>query len=293
MRERACMPLLSIIIPVFNRQRRFDRLCQSLSHSIRFADAELLVEVIVVDDGSDRPVATRYLPANHVLLRHEENRGAPISRQLGYQHSHGQFVHFHDSDDRFHEQWVSLVTDKIQETPSMDILISGRKNMADDYQRYVYQQYLDNYADKLTKIRKRLLYRNCFGPLGGVTFSRKVLAQVSFKPMASCQDWQMYVEAMPAVKKIVSCPQIRFYFYTSGEDRISHQPRKKLLGHLQLAHSTVPQSVFGRPLRLYYLMTWKRCFTHASSSHVQAFYKQHKVQMWFWYVLITLYWRIS
>ncbi|CAA6805103.1 MAG: Unknown protein [uncultured Thiotrichaceae bacterium] len=291
--ERNCPVLLSIIIPVFNRQRSFDHLCQSLMHSIHLADASHYIEIIVVDDCSDIPVSLHYLPESTThLLRNEKNCGAPASRLCGYQHAKGEFVHFHDSDDAFHEDWMSFVIELLDEDSSIDVLVTGRENIQADQHIFVYQKFVDDHSNNLARIHKRLVYRNCLGPLGGVTFSRRVLTNVSFTSLASCQDWLMYLEALPAAKKVVSCPYIVFYFSVSGADRISSQPRKKLLGHLQLTRFTMPMSLFGKPLRLYYLMTWKHFIKHRTMNHVQGFYKKNKIRMWFWYLLISIYWRI-
>ena len=51
---------------------------------------------------------------------------------------------------------------------------------------------------------------------------------------------------------------IQFLFHKTGNDRISHNARKKILGHLQLARQTKTDSIFGTNIRLFYLYACKQ-----------------------------------
>lgn len=286
-------PLLSIIIPVFNRQKQFEHLCKSLHHSICLADSHSEVEVIVVDDGSAVPVYLPELMINASLIRCDLNKGAPLARKKGYQYSRGAFIHFHDSDDAFHEMWIDAILNVLHQEPKTDLLITGRETVGEHNEhKFVYQKFLNDNVGRLKRIKKRLVYRNCLGPLGGVTFSRHVLEKVSFKSLASCQDWQMYLESIGQVKKIISRPDITFYFSLSGDDRISRNPKKKLFGHLQLSHSTIPLSIFRKNIRLFYLMTWREYFSEIKTGGMRPFYKKRRWRLWTCYLVISLYWRM-
>jgi glycosyltransferase involved in cell wall biosynthesis len=88
---------LSVIIPVFDRQRALDRALASLAH-----DAALIAEVVVVDDGSPTPmrlVVPTPLAGRVRLLRLAANAGAAAARQAGVEASSGELVGFLDSDD--------------------------------------------------------------------------------------------------------------------------------------------------------------------------------------------------
>lgn len=286
-------PILSIIIPVFNRQKSFDRLCKSLERNMNILgqEAQSVVEIIVVDDGSRHKLAINHLFANIKLFRHSTNQGAPISRKTGFDVSQGRFIHFHDSDDSFPENWLLKILESLSNHPDLDLLITGRKNISVKKTKFVFQKFLHHHVTNIVSIKKRLIYRNCLGPLGGVTFSRRVAEKISFKNMASCQDWQMYLEAIDSTKKMISRPDITFNFFLSGKDRISHHPSKKLLGHLQLSHTTASKSIFGGSLRLFYLMTWRRFIKPAQTGGINSFYRRHRISMWFIFLVISLYWR--
>lgn len=90
-------PDLSIIVPVYNR----GDLTRHTLGSVQRASAGLNVEVIIVDDGSEPPVADAlarlgYKPAH--LLR-QPNQGLLFARLAGFRAATGRYTLFLDSDD--------------------------------------------------------------------------------------------------------------------------------------------------------------------------------------------------
>lgn len=92
------MPVLSIIMPVFNAERTLRQAVDSVIGQC-FKDWEL----ILVDDGSrdGSGVICDSFSDTHEKIRafHQENRGLSAARNTGLLHSVGQFVAFLDSDD--------------------------------------------------------------------------------------------------------------------------------------------------------------------------------------------------
>ncbi len=288
MSEQLLLPLLSIIIPVFNRQRRLNELCLSLAGSIKEAKAAALIEVMVIDDHSDNLVTLKCLANSTVLLRNEKNLGAPKSREKGFIQSHGEFIHFHDSDDTFHKNWVASLIKVLQQNPSIDLLVTARENITNKEKQYNYQKFVNESTQNIKGIEASLLYQNCIGPLGGVTFSRKVLEHTCFKNFPSCQDWQMYRETIKHTKSIKSYPTITFNYSLSGDDRISKSPKKIILGHLLISRGTAKESIFGKNIRLYYLHACKQHVINTEGS-ILSFYKKHYLKIKFYYYLINFH----
>ena len=94
------MPIASIIIPAYNREKPLKRAIKTaLQQSIRD------IEVIVVDDGSkDKTATVAELCADADrrvrLICHKENRGAQAARNTGARAARGCWLAFFDSDDR-------------------------------------------------------------------------------------------------------------------------------------------------------------------------------------------------
>ena len=102
------MPIASIIIPAYNRQRSLKAAIKSaLQQSIRD------IEVIVVDDGSrDRTAVVAEHCASEDrrvrLVRHETNRGAQAARNSGARAACSPWLTFLDSDDILLKKSVEL-----------------------------------------------------------------------------------------------------------------------------------------------------------------------------------------
>ena len=106
--------------------------------------------------------------------------------------------------------------------------------------------------------------------------------------MASCQDWQMYIDTIKNASILDSRPDIQFLFHKTGNDRISHNARKKILGHLQLSRQTEKDSIFGRNIRLFYLYACKQHVLNQGGI-ILKFYKKHRLLIFTNFLIIAAY----
>jgi glycosyltransferase involved in cell wall biosynthesis len=97
------MPLLSIIIPVFNSEKTIATTLDSLKGISN--ESRSSVEVIVVNDGTaDGSMAvvesrkTALKPLSMVVVT-QSNQGLASARNAGLEHSSGEYVFFLDADD--------------------------------------------------------------------------------------------------------------------------------------------------------------------------------------------------
>lgn len=94
------MPLVTAILPVFNRAAWVGRAIESV-----LGQTHPEVELIVVDDGStDETPAVLAAFAGRVRLLRQENRGAYAARNLALRHARGDLVAFIDSDDAWYPE---------------------------------------------------------------------------------------------------------------------------------------------------------------------------------------------
>lgn len=105
-------PLFSVVIPVYNRPEALLRAVHScLQQSLDDW------EVVVVDDGSDEPVAARLdsLGDSRVsCVRVEPNQGVSNARNVGMDNAAGRYVAFLDSDDEFTVDKLAVCAKAIQ-----------------------------------------------------------------------------------------------------------------------------------------------------------------------------------
>lgn len=101
-------PIVSVVIPTYERQRLTDRAIDSVT--TRCPEA---VEIVIVDDAGLEPfrcvasankagVATR-------VIRLEVNGGPGVARFKGVQAAKGELVAFLDSDDEFVDGWIDAL----------------------------------------------------------------------------------------------------------------------------------------------------------------------------------------
>lgn len=92
-------PLISVIIPVYNRPHELLLTLQSI-HDQTYRP----LEIIMVDDGSSPEIATwKKQIENRIgdipfVLNRQVNQGAPAARNKGFQLSKGEYVIFWDAD---------------------------------------------------------------------------------------------------------------------------------------------------------------------------------------------------
>jgi len=88
-------PLITVIIPAFNRERYVVRSVESVLHQ-----TYQNIEVIVVDDGSTDGTIKALEPfAGRILLLCQKNGGVSAARNAGIRAARGQWIAFLDSDD--------------------------------------------------------------------------------------------------------------------------------------------------------------------------------------------------
>lgn len=92
-------PLVSVILPTYNRARTLDRAIRSVLNQT-FGDFEL----IVTDDGSSdesRSLLTRYSGLAKVRVISSSHQGCSAARNLGVINSKAPLIAFQDSDDEW------------------------------------------------------------------------------------------------------------------------------------------------------------------------------------------------
>lgn len=108
MLERKVMPLVSIVIPMFNGGAYVDRCLRSLENQ-----SYRNIEIICVDDGSTDNTCEiteqHTIADNRISLYRQNHLYAGIARNEGLKHARGKYVIFLDSDDYFERDMIKLM----------------------------------------------------------------------------------------------------------------------------------------------------------------------------------------
>lgn len=113
-------PLVSIIVPVYNREEVLERcLCSLKSQTYDN------IEFLIINDGStdhSAQILNKYATLDsrfHVI--HKENEGVSATRNLGIQLATGEYIQFVDSDDWLSSHATQSLVDAIQHNCDMAI----------------------------------------------------------------------------------------------------------------------------------------------------------------------------
>lgn len=116
------MPLITIIVPVYNTEAYLPRCLDSIL-SQSFADFELLL----VDDGSTDGsglICDSYADRDgSIRVFHKENGGVSSARNLGIDKAQGEWLYFVDSDDELLPGGLSTLVDNISD--DVDVTMGG------------------------------------------------------------------------------------------------------------------------------------------------------------------------
>lgn len=118
------VPLLSIVMPVYNHQDLVLQMWQCIQDNT-FTDWELLA----VDDGSDKDVfaSLSAYAATDVRIRYVSRtiapKGAQTCRNIGFSMARGKYVIFFDSDDYITPECLQERVEALEKSPCLDYMV--------------------------------------------------------------------------------------------------------------------------------------------------------------------------
>ena len=115
--SQAKKPLVSIIVPVYNRDKLIVETIQSL-----ICQTYSNIEIIVIDDASSDGTwkileGFEKTTLNLKILSHEVNRGESASINTGFRISQGEYVSVVSSDDPQELGWIEAMIEEIELFP--------------------------------------------------------------------------------------------------------------------------------------------------------------------------------
>ena len=159
---------ISIIIPLFNKEKFIEKSLDSVLNQKNFSN----YEIIIIDDGStDNSVSIikKNRLKNLKIISIKKNRGVSVARNIGIKHSVGEYIYFFDADDLIDKNALSELY-KITKKFNCDYVFSDFKKI--DYGKNQRKNIYNYSQDKLFKrneIKKAMvneLYDPSLGHLG-------------------------------------------------------------------------------------------------------------------------------
>ena len=122
------IPMVSVVIPVFNRQKS----CLAAVASVQ-AQRGVFCEIIIVDDSSEKPfILNGQTVGPHTLriIRHESNKGAAAARNTGIKAANSRWIAFLDSDDLWHTGKLAEQIALAEQSPKLTCVMSGFRRVS-------------------------------------------------------------------------------------------------------------------------------------------------------------------
>lgn len=223
-------PIVSVIIPTYNRAHLVGRAIQSVLYQI-YHD----FEVIIVDDGSTdntEEVVKEFQKQDRRIkyIKHEKNRGASAARNTGIKISSGYFLSFLDSDD----QWLrnKLECDVKILNDNKDCVICSTDHT-----------FIDEKTDKIVGksifkeqfVSQEIVLRNeCMTTNDFTAVKKSVLNIGGFDDkLPARQDWDLWIR-ITSVGLGIQVPINTVNVYVMYADQISAGLKNKLTGTIML-----------------------------------------------------------
>lgn len=174
---------VSVIIPHLNQADALERCLTSLTAQSR---ADLIAEIIVVDNGSTggiAPLAARF-PQAHWL--EESTRGPGPARNLGIAHARGEIIALIDADCRADPEWIAALTRRLKAEPT-DCIVGGDVKI--DFSETKRASGIEAYEAVFAYRQKLYITRHGYSGTGNLAFRRHVHAHVGpFAGIGTAED---------------------------------------------------------------------------------------------------------
>ncbi|MFG6098298.1 glycosyltransferase [Leptothoe sp. ISB3NOV94-8A] len=207
------MPLISVIVPVFNSERTIAETLQSVLKQT-FVD----FEVIVVNDGSQDSTLDKIAAINDQRIKvfSYENSGVSFSRNRGVSHASGDFIAFLDADDLWTTDKLMSQVTALQQSPQAVVAYSWvdcideagtflRNGRHPKYTGNVYQKLL--LGNFLESGSTPLVRKQVFQDAGG--FNTALLTN---------EDWEMWVR-LAKDYEFVLVPEVQVLYRISARSK--------------------------------------------------------------------------
>ncbi|MBX4200844.1 glycosyltransferase [Candidatus Parcubacteria bacterium] len=197
-------PLVSVIVPIHNRQKYLARAIASIQSQTYGA-----IEIIAIDDASQDGSHKAILDlvsrdSRIVALRNEKNVGLVATLNRGLAVAKGKYIARLDDHDYWHDnEKLSKQVDFLETHPEYG-MVGGGAIVADDEGREI-ARYLMPRSDE--DIRKNLLIMNGFVHVSVLLKKELVMAAGGYEPsFDGLEDWNLWL-AMGRFAKIYNIPE--------------------------------------------------------------------------------------
>lgn len=242
------MPLISIIIPLYNKEAIIEQSVQSvLSQSFKN------FELIIVDDGSTDGSygIVENIHDSRIRLIHQENGGPSKARNTGAKHARGEWILFLDADDELVIDALEHLYRLVNTYPDVNIVDGSYVFKSHTNERKViFKEGLhlkNNYKD--------FFFRETLPSTGHTLFKSELIKSNPYNTsLRRNEDIELIFRILKKAI-IITTPKVVFYVNTNYSSASS--PRKHILEDF-LGHLSFQGKTFWEQMCLYQFYIWER-----------------------------------
>ncbi|AEH36966.1 glycosyltransferase family 2 protein [Halopiger xanaduensis] len=212
-------PLVSVIVPTYNRPERLVRSLESIAEQTYDE-----LEIVVVDDCSETPASEAIEPLRDefpyelVVIRHDENRGANAARNTGIREASGEFLAFLDDDDEWAPSKVRRQVAAFRRAPEDVGLVYTALQLVDDDG----EEIRTTDASVSGDVTRTLLCRNAIGSFSCVMVRNAAVDDAGLldEEFPSWQDLDWYIR-ISEEWRVEAIPEPLVTNHAGSHDRIT------------------------------------------------------------------------
>lgn len=232
--------LISIIVPIYNREKTLARCIQSV-----LQQTYQNFELILVNDGSfdgTGRICQQYLARdNRIIYVSQKNQGVGTARNVGIQRSNGKYMLFLDSDDALMENALEVLCKEAGKALVIGGLCKQENGKESTFlpvkERIKGRKLISNAITN----RKKMYFINS---LGGKIFSSEIIkdGRIEFLQKSYGEDTDFVYQYISKCLDVIFLDQIVYRYYateSSLSQRKIYDPWEKMVGLYERGSSQI------------------------------------------------------
>ncbi|GBU25057.1 glucosyltransferase [Fibrobacteria bacterium R8-3-H12] len=215
-------PLISVVIPMYNRKSTIDYCLNSVLNQT-YKNLEIILVDDCSTDGTVEHIRNTYKDKRIHIIQLEKNGGAQRARNEGIKNATGEWIAFLDSDDEWLSQKIDDQVKILEENNFNPYLVIHSDALAFDHKKNIkYEFRISGFEGKKENVYKKLL--KAPGPMfQGILTSKKALEQINYldENVVNFQEWDTSIR-LAKICDFIFMKNLTFIYHIAKSEQLSN-----------------------------------------------------------------------